>query len=350
MRIKLYTSVIALALISFAQSGFAQGGDAPCSATVLTVTAGGACSYVAGTNIGATPSGPAYSTFPCSGVDNNDVWFTFTVPAGVTTLLGQVQGGGAGAMNYPIIYFYRPTTSPGCSNLPVTALGCNTGTPPASTASLMYSSFVPGEQIWVRVKPLGGTLDGTFQICIYNPCPSGAPANDNPCTPTVIPMTASCASYTSVTNFCATPTGGYNSAAGATSAGTTVTVTSTTGIYVGMPVTVSSGTGTFAAGTTVASIINATSFTVSAAPTVALSGGLSIVSAIAPPAPGCANYQGGDIWVQTTVGANGHLEVNFQQQTLNDPGCAVYTGTNCSNLTLVACDDDAGPASCRTSS
>ncbi len=72
----------------------------------------------------------------------------------------------------------------------------------------------------------------------------------------------------------------YTSAAGATSSGTTVTVGSTTNLVVGMNVSVSAGVGAFAAGTTVTSITNATTFVVSATPTTALSGGASVVSGI----------------------------------------------------------------------
>ncbi|MEO7507913.1 MAG: hypothetical protein ABIZ95_11800 [Pyrinomonadaceae bacterium] len=72
----------------------------------------------------------------------------------------------------------------------------------------------------------------------------------------------------------------YTSAAGTTSTGTTVTVGSTTNLVVGMNVTVSAGVGSFAAGTTVTSIPTATTFVVSAAPSVALSGGASVVSGI----------------------------------------------------------------------
>lgn len=73
----------------------------------------------------------------------------------------------------------------------------------------------------------------------------------------------------------------YLSAAGATSSGTTVTVTTTAGLSVGCPVTVSAGVGTFAAGTYVQVINSATTFTVSATPSVALSGGASVVSGVA---------------------------------------------------------------------
>jgi len=71
----------------------------------------------------------------------------------------------------------------------------------------------------------------------------------------------------------------YTSSAGATSSGTTITVASTTGLIAGQTVFVYSGTGQFAANTTVSSVTNATTFVVSAAPTVNLSGTNAIIKA-----------------------------------------------------------------------
>ncbi|MCX6162622.1 MAG: hypothetical protein NTV87_14980 [Ignavibacteriae bacterium] len=70
----------------------------------------------------------------------------------------------------------------------------------------------------------------------------------------------------------------YVSAAGATNVTTTITVTSTVGLRVGMLVSVTTGTGVFDAGTTVTAITSATTFTVSAAPTTALTGPSNIVT------------------------------------------------------------------------
>ncbi len=64
----------------------------------------------------------------------------------------------------------------------------------------------------------------------------------------------------------------YLSAPGATNSGTTITVHSTVGLRPGMPVFVESGTGAFAAGTTISSITNATTFEVSDPLTTPLSG------------------------------------------------------------------------------
>ena len=58
---------------------------------------------------------------------------------------------------------------------------------------------------------------------------------------------------------------------GASSSGTTVTVSSTANLRVGMPVYKTAGTGTFATNTVISSISSATQFVVSAPPTAALS-------------------------------------------------------------------------------
>lgn len=69
----------------------------------------------------------------------------------------------------------------------------------------------------------------------------------------------------------------YNSAPGATGSSTTITVSSTTGLSVGMTLEVVAGVGVFAAGTTVTAITNTTTFVISSAPTTALSGGATVV-------------------------------------------------------------------------
>jgi len=68
----------------------------------------------------------------------------------------------------------------------------------------------------------------------------------------------------------------YNSTAGATGSGTTITVGSTTGLAVGMTLEVITGTGAFAAGSTVLSVPTPTTFVVSAPLTIELSGGAVI--------------------------------------------------------------------------
>ena len=65
--------------------------------------------------------------------------------------------------------------------------------------------------------------------------------------------------------------GKYVSAAGATNSGATITVGSTSGMYPGMSLSVTAGTGSFATGVYVSSITNSTTFVASQAPIVALS-------------------------------------------------------------------------------
>ena len=72
------------------------------------------------------------------------------------------------------------------------------------------------------------------------------------------------------------------STAGASSAGTTVTVNSTVGLTVGMSVIATAGTGVFVPGTTITSITSGTQFVVSVAPTTALSGGAAVTTCSIP--------------------------------------------------------------------
>lgn len=67
---------------------------------------------------------------------------------------------------------------------------------------------------------------------------------------------------------------------------TTITVTSTVGLVAGMTVVVTGGTGAFAAGTTISSVTNTTTFVVSATPTTTLSG--AVISATTSATAACA--------------------------------------------------------------
>lgn len=57
-------------------------------------------------------------------------------------------------------------------------------------------------------------------------------------------------------------------------------------------------------------------------------------------APGCASYNGGDVWFTATVPASGALSVTLQAGGITDSGMAIYTGS-CAGLTLYQCNDDA---------
>lgn len=115
--------------------------------------------------------------------------------------------------------------------------------------------------------------------------------------------------------------GNYVSAAGATSSGTTITVGSTTGLRVGMPISKTAGSGTITVGTVVASITDATHFVASAAPSLVLSGGAVVT--------------GTAIWEHATLNTSGHTAPSGS--TIDTPtggkGVFIYrasdgTGTN----------------------
>ncbi len=59
--------------------------------------------------------------------------------------------------------------------------------------------------------------------------------------------------------------------------------------------------------------------------------------------PGCANYQGADVWYSMPVPESGNVSVSTNNTGgLNDTGVALWTGPDCFSLTQRACDDDSG--------
>jgi hypothetical protein len=105
----------------------------------------------------------------------------------------------------------------------------------------------------------------------------------NPLLATPVPITSYTATSTTTTPMVVSYLGlgpVYTSTPGATNSSATITVGSTTGLAVGMGVTISAGLGAFASNTTITGITNPTTFTVSAVPTTPLSGGGSVVRAV----------------------------------------------------------------------
>jgi len=58
--------------------------------------------------------------------------------------------------------------------------------------------------------------------------------------------------------------------------------------------------------------------------------------------PGCANFQGSDIWFTLQAPQSGNLSFATANGDLTDTGLAIWTDTTCTNLQLLACDDDGG--------
>lgn len=57
------------------------------------------------------------------------------------------------------------------------------------------------------------------------------------------------------------------------------------------------------------------------------------------PAPGCANYLGGDVWFSVTVPTSGELNIDSNTGVITNGGMAVYSGS-CGALSLLACDSN----------
>ena len=50
----------------------------------------------------------------------------------------------------------------------------------------------------------------------------------------------------------------------------------------------------------------------------------------------------GDVWFSVVVPASGSILIDTDDGVLTDGGMALYTGPNCSTLSLLTCDDDGG--------
>ncbi len=59
-------------------------------------------------------------------------------------------------------------------------------------------------------------------------------------------------------------------------------------------------------------------------------------------APGCASYNGEDVWFSVIVPASGEITIDTNNIDFTDSGMALYSGT-CGSLTLIECDDDDSP-------
>ncbi len=84
---------------------------------------------------------------------------------------------------------------------------------------------------------------------------------------------------------------------------------------------------------------NATPLTAGTNCTYTNSTNLNATGSAGVPAPGCANYSGGDVWFSVVVPNSGSIIFDSNTGGVTDGGMALYTGT-CNALTLVTCDDD----------
>ena len=381
-----------LLVLAFCSNVFAQpANDDPCNAIPLTAAA--TCTYTTYTNALATGS----TGVPAPGCANylgGDVWFTVVVPAGG----GVIIDGQTGVVTDGGMAIYQGT----CTGL--TLISCDDDSSPNGLMpQITASGLTPGSTIWVRFWEYGNNNNGTFGICVTLPPP--APANDNPCNAITLPVTATC-TYATHSNAGATATTGVPAPGCANylggdvwfnvivPAGGAFTIDTQTGVITDGGMAVYSGTctgltliscdddsspnglmprlnvsgqtpgatlwirvweygnnnnGTFGICVTLPppppandEPCTAISLTPASTCTYSTYTNAGATSSAGVPAPGCANYVGGDVWFTVTVPSGGALLFDTQTGVVTDGGMAIYSGT-CTGLTLISCDDDSSP-------
>ena len=364
--------------------------DEPCNAIPLTPDV--SCNYQTYTN--ENSSGTTGVPAPgCSNYAGGDVWFSVVVPQGgglvFDSQIDVITDGG--------MALYTGT----CGSLNLFA--CDDD---ASANGLMpkiqASGLTPGDTVWVRFWEYGNDNNGAFGLCVTLPPPP--PANDEPCGAVLLTADATCnaqtfsndgstGSTTAPAPGCAGYVGGdvwfkvevpttgrlkFDTQTGVVTDGGMAVYSGTcdnlnllacddnTGAG-NMPQIVlnnltpgdtvwvrfwDNGNNTFGDFDICITIppppptndepCNAISLTPDVACNYQTYSNENASTTQGVPAPGCANYQGGDVWFSVVVPPAGGMYISAQVGVVLDPAIAVYTGS-CGNLTLVGCDDDSGP-------
>ncbi|MCX8478727.1 MAG: GEVED domain-containing protein, partial [Chitinophagales bacterium] len=150
------------------------------NASLLTITP--TCNLVSGTskhgeyNPAAIPTTPASPTTATCGNADDDVWYTFTRPAGMTAVSVRVVG----SSNYDVAFEILT----GACGGPQTVVACVNNTSGTSNSTENYQILVPSgaptNNYYVRVYDARtGYGSGDFDICVYGIVPP--PINNDPC-------------------------------------------------------------------------------------------------------------------------------------------------------------------------
>jgi hypothetical protein len=167
--------------------------DDPCGAIALPIDS--LCNYISGTNEAATNSqfvvpgtGPPPS---CTGAlyQGADVWYTVTVPAnGLIGIQTEENTICSGAFQLYIASACNGTFTQLAGSCITTGL-----TGPNSVPAMVFDAFsaglAPGQTIYIRYWERNGNENGTFGICAFE---VDSPINDQPCSPTPLPLNTSC--------------------------------------------------------------------------------------------------------------------------------------------------------------
>ena len=328
--------------------------DEPCGAVPLALSGATCTTPTAGTVTGATATTPnGYPASGCGISNTADVWYRFTTAASGPASTGATLtvGGGTGKQ-------IRVFSASSC-NGPFTQIGCSYAA--GATPPLVLTSLTPSTTYYVSINGQGSSPN--FSVCV-----SDRPACDNPTNFAAGSLTSTSANLT------------FTPAAGASSYvvtytpqnGSTTTVTpaptaspvNLTGLQPGTTYTATIQTVCAAGLGTVLSLTFTTptvlppgpanddcsgatpitSIGVGTCGTALTSTTVSATSSTGAPDPGCASYQGRDVWFSLVVPSNGIVQVEtgaVSGSSLTDTGLALYSGS-CGSLALLDCDDDAG--------
>jgi hypothetical protein len=184
----------------FNTSSPAPVNNEPCGAIDLGTPAT-TCAYSSYSNCGATASVGRFTNPGCANYLGGDVWFKVTMPSSgqltVNSTSGILTDGG--------MALYTAPTNLCIDTLIEVACDDNSG---AGNMPMLSIAQPPGTIVFIRFWAYGNINTGTFNLCVQNPCgAASAPANDNPCTATIITPGTVC-NYSTYNTNCATATPG----------------------------------------------------------------------------------------------------------------------------------------------
>jgi hypothetical protein len=334
--------------------------DEPCGAVAVPL-GGAACATPTSVSFfGATTTAPSPLGYANPGCYNsaspNDVWFTFTTAAS-----GAAATGATLSASSSDIYEMRVFSGPGCTG-PFTQIGCvaqpgsNSTVPP-----LTLTGLTPATTYFVKLTG-NSNASNPASLCIVDPAPCPGPTGLTVGTLTSNSATLSFTAGAGSTSYVVT----YQAAGGAVqtvspapvaspvvlsglnpSTSYTATVRAVCSAGLGAPLVVTFTTPAVAPGAPAnddcAGATPLTSIGVNTCGTLLTGTVTGATSSTGAPAPGCASYQGGDVWYSLVVPANGVLQVETgaSGSGLSDTGLALYSGS-CGSLTLLGCNDDIG--------
>lgn len=320
------------------------------TAQVLAVGGPLICIPTTGTNEGATDSGVPHG---CASYQGGDVWYSFVAPASGDAII-ETMGNGGIADGGLALY------SGSCDSL--TLIECNDDGGDGLFSLITATDLTPGEVYYAAVWEYGNNAFGEFDICVYSPelCPS----------PTDLGVDSVTMNSVQVTWTVVTPGNIYTVEYGPTGftpgTGTVLTGTEGTDAPPLLITDLDQDTGYeyyyqsecengelsgFIGPVTFATLppppandecVGALELTVGGASTCTPISASNAGATGSGLQPGCANYQGGDVWFSFTAPESGEATVETAGNGgIGDSGMALYSG-NCDSPELLVCNDDGG--------